>query len=149
MSDFDRYISMIRRQKKKLEHARVITPALFDLALEIGRGQSLNEIAKGLTRNGVKPQEHAREGAKWTAQQVSDLVYLDGLEPISENLWLSLPANKLGFRVVACRDFSINRTEIRDRFGAERLHWEEERLREHVREIEEVALGLRRALGLL
>lgn len=146
MTDVDRYLSLIGRQKKKLQHAEAIVPQLSDVRLDIGPGQSLNQIAKALTEQGISPQPN-RPGKKWTAQQVYELVYFDGLEPTDENLWQRLPNAKLGFRVIAQRTFNYNRADIARLYGEERLRWEEDRLKKHLDDISRVAKAVRHALG--
>ncbi|MBX7459364.1 hypothetical protein K3152_14010 [Qipengyuania sp. 1NDH17] len=158
MSDTQRYLSLIERQRKKLDYAPVIEAAFRDAVIDLGPNPSFTELAKWLTGR-VHPSVSAKENSRWVAQQVKDWLYLDGIEPSEPNLrdFLSncrgLPERRrtkwlrdAGFRFTAFEMWQRMKPTFLVVDGEERTRFLEGKLEHHMERTSKVARSLRSAL---
>ena len=157
MSEPDRYFALITRQQRKLDYAPIIEHAFHEAVEVLGPNPSLTELARWLDGR-VEPSASSKSG-KWTAQTVKDWLYFDGIEPTEANLkgfWTETEGvnqsrkNKVrreaGHRFTAYEAWHKSKATIEYERGTERAAYEEQRLAEHLRQIEVAAQALRAAL---
>lgn len=144
MSETQRYLGLIERQKKKLDYAPVIEAAFREAVIDLGPNPSFTELAKWLTGR-VHPSVSAKENSRWVAQQVKDWLYLDGIEPTEANLlsfisgsrgWTGRRRNKwlrdAGFRFTAFEMWQRMRHTFLIVDGEERTEFLESKLHQYI-----------------
>ena len=160
--DTHRFVSVLKRQQKKVKHAKSLLPAFEKCGLNLTRFAALRERAQWLEENGAKPSIEGR--GQWTAQTVTEFLWLDGAEPTPNAIQGRRRRNE-GMRITIMRQFaqvegrldepphfvlleSGKRANIGGYGEGARAHFENE-VRKHCDELVDVGQKIRTAFNIL
>jgi hypothetical protein len=155
MSDFDSYLSLVKRQQKKLDYALTLIPVFASSVPDIGPNPSANELARWLNTQSVKPSPNTKGEARWVPQSVLDMLYFDGIEPTPESLGEFAPRDQkerkrllrqYGFRFTASLEWIISSANLQRDKGEAHWLFQRQKHEQHIDRIREVAKLVRGAL---
>lgn len=159
MSATERYYALLSRQENKVSYAPSVARAFQLAADKVGPNPSFSSLAAAVDGK-LKPSASSKSKKGWTAQTVADWLSFDGIEPTEANIAAmreDRAANpedsaqrmrKYGARAAAVLMWLDVRDDILRERGAERFHWEQQRLADHLMKISIEARSLRAAIGM-